>query len=58
MNQWENETLEDFEEIFQLIYKRDHSCTFDDDSLKLILIQGEREEYMGTLNLLAHGDAS
>lgn len=49
----ENETLEDFEENFQLRYKRAHSYTLDDDSMKLVLLWGVREEYMDTLNLLA-----
>ena len=55
MTQEENESLEDFEERFQLSYKISHSCTLDDDSLKLVILQGVREEYMDTLNLLFHG---
>lgn len=58
MTQAESETLEDFEESFQLSDKRSHSCPLDDDSLKFVLIKGVREEYIDTLNLLAHGDIS
>ena len=58
MIQEESESLEYFEERFQLNYKRSMSCTIDDDYLKLVLIRGMREEYMDTLNLLAHGDIS
>ena len=56
MTQEKNETLEYFEERLQLSCKRSHSCTVDDDSLKTILLQGLREEYLDTLNLLAYGD--
>lgn len=58
MTQKENESPKDFEEIFQLRYKRAHSYTLDDDYLKLVLLQGVREECMDTLNLLTHGDIS
>jgi hypothetical protein len=56
MIQGENESLEDYEERFQLSYKRAHSFTLDDNSLKLVLLRGVREELMETLNLLANGD--
>ena len=56
MVQGENDPLEDFEEIFQLSYKRAHNCTIDYYSLKLVLIRGVREEYVDTLNLLDNGD--
>ena len=55
MTQEEKETLEDLEERFQLSYKRSHSCTLDDDSLKLVFTMGVREEYMDIMNLLSHG---
>jgi hypothetical protein len=55
MVQGENESLEDYEEIFQLSYKRAHSCTLDEESLKLVLLRGVRR-LMETLNLLANGD--
>lgn len=48
--------LEHYEERFQLSYKISHSCTLDDDSLKLVLLWDVREEYMDTLNLIANGD--
>lgn len=38
MSQEEDESLEDFEERFQLSYKRSHTCTMDEDSLKLVLL--------------------
>jgi hypothetical protein len=43
MTQEKSETLHDFEERFQISYKRYHSCTIDDDSLKPVLLRGERE---------------
>ena len=58
MTQEENESLEDFEERFQLSYKVAYSCTLHDDSLKLVFLQEVRKEYMNTLNLLANGDIS
>jgi hypothetical protein len=48
--------MEDYEERFQINYKRDHSFTLDDNSLKLIVLRLVREESMETLNLLANGD--
>jgi hypothetical protein len=56
MTQGPDESLEDFEEIFQLSYKRAHNCTLDEDSLKLVLLRGVREDLMETLNLLSNGD--
>lgn len=52
-----DETLEDYEEIFQLIY-RIANCTLDHESLKLVLIQGIREDVMETLNMLSRLDIS
>jgi hypothetical protein len=56
MTQGVDESLEYFEERFQLSYKRAHNCTLDEDSLKLVLLRGVREELMETLNLLSNGD--
>ena len=50
-----DESLEDYEEIFYLSYKRAR-CTLDPESLKLILLRGVREDLLDTLNLLAGGD--
>lgn len=40
------ESLEDYEERFQLNYKRAHKCTLDEESLKLTLLHGVTEEVM------------
>ena len=50
-----DESLEDYEEIFQLNYKRVR-CTLDPESLKLVILIGVREDLLDTLNLLAGGD--
>jgi len=50
-----DESLEDYEERFQLSYKRAR-CTLDIESLKLFLIKGIREDLLETLNLLLGGD--
>ena len=50
-----DESLEDYEERFQLSYKRAR-CTLDPKSLKLVLLRGVREDLLATLNLLARGD--
>ena len=49
------ESLEDYEEIFQLSYKR-VKCRLDLESLKLVLLRGVREDLLDTLKLLAGGD--
>ena len=56
MIQGVNEYLEDYEERFQLSYKRDHSFTLDDNSLILVFLRGVREEFIETLNLIANRD--
>jgi hypothetical protein len=56
MTQGPDESLEYFEERFQLSYKRAQNCTLDEDSLKLVLLRGVREDLMETLNLLSNGD--
>jgi len=50
-----DESLEDYEERFQLSYKRAR-CTLDPESLKLVLLRGIREDLLDTLHLLARGD--
>ena len=50
-----DESLEDYEESFQLSYKRAR-CTLDLESLKLVLLRGIREDILDTLHLLAEGD--
>jgi hypothetical protein len=56
MTQGLDESLEDFEEKFQLSYKRDENCTLDEDSLKLVLLRQVREDLVETFNLLSNGD--
>lgn len=51
-----DENMKYFEKIFQLSYRRAHNYTLDLDSLKLVLLQGFKEELMETLNVLANGD--
>jgi len=50
-----DESLEDYEERFQLSYKRARR-TLDLESLKLVLIRGVREDLLDTLHLLAGED--
>ena len=50
-----DESLEDYEERFQLNYKR-ANCTLDPASLKLVLLRGFREEIIETLNMLSRRD--
>ena len=49
------ESLGDYEERFQLSYKRAR-CTLDPESLKLVLLRGVREDLLDTLHLLAGVD--
>jgi len=49
-----DESLEDYEERFQLSYKRAR-CTLDLESLKLVLLRGVREDLLDALNLVAGG---
>jgi hypothetical protein len=56
ITQGTNEYLEEFEERFQLIYKRYYNCTLDEDSLKLVLLKGAKEDIIETLNLFSNGD--
>lgn len=50
-----NESLEDYEEIFELNYRR-ANYTLYPDSRKLFLLQGMTEDVMETLNILSGGD--
>ena len=50
-----DESLEDYEERFQLNYKR-ANCTLDPDSLKLLLLRGIREDLIETFNMISGGD--
>jgi hypothetical protein len=55
MTMGSDESLEDYEERFQLSYKRAR-CTLDPESLKLVLLRGIPEDLLDTLHLLAGGD--
>jgi len=50
-----DESLEDYEERFQLSYKR-AKCTLDLESLKLVILRGVMEDLLDNLHLLAGGD--
>ena len=50
-----DESLEEYEERFQLNYKRSN-CTLDPISLKILLLWEIREEVIETLNMLSGGD--
>lgn len=50
-----DESLEDYEEIFQLNYKRSN-YTLDLGSPKLVLLQEIMEEVIETINMLSRGD--
>ena len=51
----QDESLEDYEERFQLRYKRAR-CTLDTEPLKLVLLRGVREDLLDTLDMIAGGD--
>jgi len=55
MTRGQDESLEGYEERFQLSYKR-AKCTVDLELLKLVLLRGVREYLLDTLHLLAGGD--
>ena len=50
-----DEYLEDYEERFQIGYKRAR-CTLDPESLKSVLLRGVREYLLDILHLLVGGD--
>lgn len=50
----QDQSLEYYEEGFQLSYKRAR-CTRDRESLKLVLLRGNREDIMKTLNMMFGG---
>ena len=55
MTMGNDESLEDYEERFQLSYKR-AKCTLDPESLKLVLLRGVPKDLLDTLHLLVGGD--
>ena len=55
MTMGSDESLEDYEESFQLSYKRAR-CILDPESLKLVLLRGVPEDLLDTFHLLAGGD--
>jgi len=55
MTMGNDESLEDYEERFQLSYKWAR-CTLDRESLKLVLLQGVPKDLLDTLHMLAGGD--
>eukprot|EP00253_Pinus_taeda_P007468 PITA_07468 len=55
MTMGSDESLEDYEERFQLSYKSIR-CTLDPESLKLVLLRGIPEDLLDTFHLLAGGD--
>lgn len=57
MTMGSNESLEDYEERFQLSYKW-ASCTLDPESLKLVLLRGVPKGLLDTLHLLARGTST
>ena len=46
-----DESIEDYEERFQLSYRR-AKCTLDLESLKLVLLRGISEDLLNTIHLL------
>ena len=54
MTMGSDESLEDYEERFQLSYKRAR-CTLDPESLKLVLLRGFPEYLLDTFHFLAKG---
>lgn len=50
-----DESLKDYEEIFQLIYRRSN-FTLDPKSLKLVPLRGTKEDMLETINVLSRGD--
>jgi len=55
MSMGSDESLENYEERFQLRYKRVR-CTLDPKFLKLVLLRGFPEDLIDTLHLKAGGD--
>ena len=50
-----DESLEDYQERFQLSYKRAR-CALNPESLKLVLLRGIWEDLLDTFHLLVGGD--
>jgi len=55
MTMGSDESLEHYEERFQLSYKRAR-CTVNLESLKLVLLRGISKDLLDTLHPLARGD--
>ena len=55
MTMGSDESLEDYEERYQLSYKRAR-CTLDPESLKLVVLRGVLEDLLDTLHTLYGGD--
>eukprot|EP00253_Pinus_taeda_P032953 PITA_32953 len=55
MTMGSDESLEDYEERFQLSYQQAR-CTLDPEPLKLVLLRGVPEDLLDTLHMLARGD--
>ena len=55
MTMGSDEFLEDYEERFQISYKRAR-CTLELESLKLVLLRGVPKDLLDTLHLLVGGD--
>jgi hypothetical protein len=58
MTQKEDESLEDYLEIFHYTIKRERQNHLDLDTLKVILLHGIRDEWIDVLNLMGKGDIS
>ena len=56
MMQGENESLQDYERIFQLSYKWAHNSTMNEEYFKLVLLRGVSKELLETVNLLSNGE--
>ena len=56
MQQGEKESLEDYAQRFQINYKRAINYIMDEDSMKLVLLKGVRNEFLEILNLFGDRD--
>ena len=50
--------MEDYAERFHSSYRRPTNCQIDEYSFEIVLLKGERDEWMEALNLIADGDIS
>lgn len=58
ISQKEDETLEDYVEIFQFSLKKNPQNKLSEESLKLVFLRGVNEDCMDALNLIGQGDIS